>query len=72
MDLLVILSHLLVLHLLFDRHYTKFPISKRKQPRHAFMELFDSCIAQFCPLSAKGKKEWENREHTKSSLMWDE
>lgn len=55
MDLLVILLHLLVLHLLCDRHYTTISISQRKQARRAFMELFDSCIAHFVPSVPKGK-----------------
>lgn len=62
MDLLVIPLHLLVSHLLFDRHYTKFSISQKKQARQACMELLTAALHIFVPSVPKGKKEWGNRK----------
>lgn len=56
LNLLVIPLHLLVVHLLFDRHYTKFSISQRKPVKHAFMELLTAALLIFVPSVPKGKK----------------
>lgn len=77
MDLLVIPLHLLVSHLLFDRHYTKFSISQKKQARQACMELLTAALHIFVPSVPKGKKEWGNRKLSGQqknivSFIWEE
>lgn len=76
MDLLVIPLHLLVSHLLFDRHYTKFSISQKKQARQACMELLTAALHIFVPSVPKGIKNGgtENFRGNRKclSLIWEE
>lgn len=76
MDLFVIPLHLLVSHLLFDRHCTKFSISQKKQARQACMELLTDALHIFVPSVPKGKKNGgtENFRGNRTilSLIWEE